>query len=386
VPDRISKNNVDSVGVDPGLEQSGNKERCGELLFPYRDNNLARVFANDDMRPDEFLYGGRPFILSSHVTKYFNTKRGGRRTLLRVALYPVELVFRLQTKLGLPLEMLFENWKVVRGAKHIFCSSDAISFVFLTAKSLGLINAAVIVVFQSLSERHRRYFPNNWIMFHFVKRLLCQADHLMTLTTVSTDYLKQTFELESRRVGVFTFGVDKEYWAYGKWSRERESILVVGNDMNRDYGKLSELLDEGVKVMLVSTRRVPDHPNLIKLNGISNSELRNLYYRARLVFLPILPLQTEASGLSVALQAMSCGTPVCIARNPALQEIFGHKKNVFFYDPRLEDWKDDVLGMLRHDALLAELSRGGRMLVEEKRSSEIMSDEVSEIFYQKDRE
>jgi hypothetical protein len=59
---------------------------------------------------------------------------------------------------------------------------------------------------------------------------------------------------------------------------------------------------------------------------------------------------------------------------------------VFFYDPRLENWKDDVLGMLRHDALLAELSRGGRILVEEKRSSEIMSDEVSEIFYQKDRE
>ncbi len=366
--------------VPPG-EQWG----YGALLFPYRDNNLNRVFASDQMTPDEFLYGGRQFILSWGVTRYFNTRRGGRRSLLRVALYPVELIFRLQTRLGLPLEMVFEHWAVVRNAKLIICSSDAISFLFLVAKSLGLIDASVVVVFQSLSERHRKYFSRNWIMVKMVQQLLRQADYLMTLTTVSTHYLTNTFELEPSKTGIFTFGVDKDYWNYMHWSPERQSILVVGNDMNRDYNKLSELLNDGVKITLVSTRRVPDHPNLTKLTGISNESLRKLYHRARLVFLPILPLQTEASGLSVALQSMACGTPVCVARNPALQEIFSHKKDVLFYDHNQAGWKTDILRLYQDDTLLAELSRGGRKLIEEQRSSRVMYEELRQIVNQNDR-
>lgn len=115
------------------------------------------------------------------------------------------------------------------------------------------------------------------------------------------------------------FGVDTSFWTPGTSTRSGY-ILAVGNDGRRDYPTLIEAakrLDHPVILVTSQTLSKPLPHNVEHMlgsyaNGVSDTELRDLYRGASCVVVPLKPT-FQPSGQSVTLQAMACGRPVVLS-------------------------------------------------------------------------
>ena len=312
---------------------------------------------------------------------WFITVRGVRHTLLRKMLQPLENFFSRRVRLGLPFELVLENFYLVRKSRVIFCCCDPISFAFLWAKAVGLIDSRVITLFHSLSERHIKYFTDNPSAIWMVRRLLAQSDKILTLSQGARKHLINEFSLKPERVDVFHFGADTEFWSFRKWDRSRNQILAVGNDMNRDYSTLLDALLKEYRITLVTNQSFRQHENLKVLSGISNTTLRKIYQSARIVVIPSVRLKTECSGLSTTLQAMACGTPVLISDCPVLRELFQEDEHIFYYEPEsTQSLKNKIESIWNNEKLLQQVSLNACRIVNDIYNEKNMNLQLKKLF------
>jgi len=342
------------------------------IIF-FRFGMIEDVLKNLHTQPKEFLYGTSSLISNDQLTPIYVDKN--RNTLLRKLLYyPEKLVTRTYL-LGMPFEIVIENMKAIKNSKAIFCINDAISFAVLFFKSLGLINVPVITLFQSLSERHIRYFSGKKIAKKFIKFLLGYSDLILTLSSSSSTELIQSFDLDKNKVKEFYFGADKEFWSPSNDSKE-DYILSVGNDSNRDFNTLIDALADDYKIKIVSRLKFNDHKNVEVLNGISNEELRDAYRKAKFVITPSRLILTESSGLSTTLQAMACGTPVIASDSLPFREFFEHNKSIFLYEPQNPGSLKEVVKNISEEDY-NNVKSNALSLIEKKFNSESMEKQVS---------
>jgi len=322
----------------------------------FRFGMIDKILKDIDSQPKEFLYGTGDLIKSDKLTPIYVEKN--RNTLLRKLLYiPEKLVSRTYI-LGMPFEIVLENVNTLKKSKAIFCINDAISFAVLFFKGLGLIKTPTITLFQSLSERHLRYFSGKPLAKKFVNYLLKQSDLILTLSSSSTNELISSFDIPKEKCDVFYFGTDNSFWKPSDNQKE-DFILSVGNDSNRDFNTLIDALAEKHKIKIVSRLKFKSHKNVEVLNGISNEELRELYQKAKYVVTPSKLILTESSGLSTTLQAMACGTPVIASDSLPFREFFGRNKSIFLYEPQnpnslretIEEIKESDYERIRVNAL-----------------------------------
>tara|TARA_Y100000590_G_scaffold470726_2_gene668712 strand:- start:25948 stop:26967 length:1020 start_codon:yes stop_codon:yes gene_type:complete len=329
--------------------------------------------------PKEFLYGADQLIKEGKVDALFVSK-GKRNTLLRKLLYLIEKPVALTYYLGMPLEIVLENWGKVKRSSMIFCINDAISFAVLFFKLLGLVNVPVVALLQSTSERHRKYFGKNKLAVWFLKKLIQKADLVLALSEPARSVLIDKFDLAPEKVRVFYFGVDNNYWSVFENEKE-DFILSVGNDHNRDFKTLVSALADSYKLKIVTRLQVPDHKNIEVLNGISNDELRELYQKSALVVAPSKYIETESSGLSVTLQSMSCGSAVVASRSYAMEEIFKDGQNIFFYQAENhEELKVMVDQLFQNKHKILECGKSARKRVHETYNCSNMSKTLDSIF------
>ena len=108
---------------------------------------------------------------------------------------------------------------------------------------------------------------------------------------------------------------------------ENDFILFIGNDLNRDYEFLLELIEEmpDLRFKIISNRIVKndfDFKNAELINGdhseeITDSKIREYYGSA---FLTIIPLKIHStSGQSVCLHSILCETPVLISETEGFE-------------------------------------------------------------------
>jgi len=315
------------------------------LIF-YRFALAGDVLSEMENNPKEFLYGADGLIKEGKVDALFVSK-GKRNTLLRKLLYLIEKPVAMLLYLGMPLEIVLENWSKVKKASVIYCINDAISFAVLFFKWLGLLNVPVIALLQSTSERHRKYFGKNKLAVWFVKKLIHQADLILTLSRPAMNEIIEKFEVDPKKIRPFYFGVDKEYWHEGASERD-DYILSVGNDHNRDFNTLINSLSEKYKIKLVTKLSIQKYSNVEVLKGVSNEELRELYQKAALVVTPSRYVKTESSGLSVTLQSMACGATVVASESLPFKEIFDDN-NIYYYEPGNIEGLREVVDLLMND-------------------------------------
>jgi len=300
------------------------------ILIPFRDNNLIAILESEEPEPWEFMYGARPLLDSPYNVGWFNSHVGLGRSFVRRLIHPFQKIFGSQVYLGISFEIVAENLKRFKGYQIVFCTCDPIGFAILLAKYLRIIDSEVIVIFQSLAERHRRYFAGKKFGVFLASHLLAKANHVFTLSEIARDHLIKELNVSRDRTSVFYFGADLCYWNFVPWGNERNFILCVGNDSNRDYSLLTQGLAENYRIVVISVREVPIHPNISLIKRVTNKKLRKLYQTARLVVTPTVPLQLESTGLSTTVQAMACGTPVIISRIDAIQEMFSDREEIIY--------------------------------------------------------
>jgi len=335
------------------------------------------------LHPKDFLYGLDGLLCQKDFeVDWINVKKGKRDTLCRKLLYFIEKPLCLLTRLGMPLEIYFENKKKIRESKVIVCVNDAISFSLLFAKMFGLVKGRIVVLIQSLPER-LKYFRRNKPLIFFIQKLLSKADLVLTLSDCAKRPLVKTFKVPAKKLLTFYFGVDLNYWKAALKIKRKDFILSVGNDFNRDYETLVRAAPLDRRLVIVTKKKIDfkGKKNIRVVSDIPDRFLRHLYRSCSLVVIPSVKIKRESSGLSCALQAMVCGAPVLLSDSLPMREYFKEDKHVFFYKPEdADDLKNKIVMILSNPARASKAKTEAQSLVSRKFTTKQMVRTWQDIF------
>jgi len=151
-----------------------------------------------------------------------------------------------------------------------------------------------------------------------------RADGLIALSPNIIKYYQEFFANKSVRM--IPHGVDTEYFTPGSFMGDRTLILTVGN-WRRDFSLWQNVANEFLKrgrpevFCLVTNRenrnqfRLKKTPNTIFMHGISDPELRELYNRSKVLFLPLL----DAVANNALLEGLSMEKQILVSDLPAVR-------------------------------------------------------------------
>lgn len=346
-----------------------------KILYVFRSNTQKRILEKTEGKgPCDFLYG------LNHLKEHFDcdyiiAPRGKRTSLTEKLLFIPEKPFNMLTKLGLPLDIYPLFRKKLKQADVIFCINDGISLGILFYKMLNLIDGKVVVLMHSLPER-LKYFRKRKLIVTFISKLLSHADYVLTLSDYAQKPLINTFKVLPDKLRTFYFGVDVDYWRPNPNGERKNFVLSVGNDMNRDFDTLVNAMPENVDLIIVTSKKVntKGKTNIKIISGVPDSKLRNLYQTCMVTVIPSIKVEYESPGLSCALQAMACKSPVLISDSPCIREYFTENEHIHYYEPEnclsLKDKLLQVMNNYEKSLIIAEQSY---MLVNEKFTTKNMA-------------
>ena len=151
--------------------------------------------------------------------------------------------------------------------------------------------------------------------------MLVSIDKLIFLSEGEMNFARNKFKNFSHKFYLLPFAVDRDIWKYSEVPKQ--GVLFVGNDGFRNFEMVHDIINSLPNVQFTVVSEFINEENLIHNNfkvykgswghpAISDTELSELYARSLVTILP-LKNSLQPSGQSVALQSLSCGTPVIIS-------------------------------------------------------------------------
>lgn len=352
-----------------------------KILIPFRSSLIKEVLegGGDIQSPRDFSYGTYNLLAENENIQYIVEEKGKTDTLKKKLLLMREKPFSKIIKLGKPLELYYEHKAEFADVDSVLCINDAISFAMLHCKKKGFIKSRVITLFQSLSERYK-YFKKFGFAKKMVADLLGYSDKILVLSSDAKQALIDHYSIEPERIVVFYFGIDDDFWSYKKYDfLEKEYVLTIGNDLNRDYRTFEAAVNQTYPAVAITKKRL-HNSFIVKKNNLSFDEVKEAYYKARLVVIPVEKVKTESSGLSCTLQAMACGTPVLIADSPPMRELFVENEEIVYYEPgNSEDLAKKIKMLWDNRDLLEKISQNAYQKIQNRFNYKNMEKQVAHI-------
>ncbi len=192
------------------------------------------------------------------------------------------------------------------------------AFALAVWRSLGRLRAPIVAIQAGLLNHKINFLRRHSTAFS-LRRM-----QSMLFGESELDLMYKTFPGIRGHMHVNQFGVDTSFWTPGP-APESGYILAVGNDGRRDYPTLIEAAKHlPYQVLLLTAQTIPSplSPNVEHIRGtyaegVSDSQLRDLYRGASCVIVPLKPTY-QPSGQSVTLQAMACGRPVVLTETQGI--------------------------------------------------------------------
>ena len=176
------------------------------------------------------------------------------------------------------------------------------------------------------------------------------------------------------------FGINTNFWLDRgqKIFQDRDYVLFVGNDGNRDFDALIKIVNSNkeIKFIVVSKQLTLDdfeYNNITLYSGdwfnqaISDSELKKLYKNAKFTIIP-LKESLQPSGQSVCLQSMSVGTPVIITKTVGFWEPgrFESNENILFLQSNnIKDWNRLIKNLYTNNQELEKISKNSQKTIKD---------------------
>ena len=235
---------------------------------------------------------------------------------------------QLRRLLKLPLYWSFlltkENLERIHRSDYLVFSNNRMAcsvLPFLMLPKIRKKKIGSLCFVMGLFSRTPKYKILSFFQNIYINKLIHNIDNFIFLSFGEYSTAVNKFPKESYKFIHKPFAVDQDMWQKGG-NKKENTILFVGNDGFRDYNlaeKIANMMPE-YKFKFIS-----EQINEKNLNGnnyqvikgswgepaISDVKLRDEYRKA---LLTIVPLQEslQPSGQSVALQSISCGTPVIV--------------------------------------------------------------------------
>lgn len=312
-----------------------------QITFVYQSGRIERL-KSDETFPLEFFYGLdylKNFFKTYQIIEFYKDE------FKNIGYYFSNLLIKIS---GLPFLfhkiMSIENYKIFKNSNVIVFSNQRVAFSslpILIFLNLSRRNKSLVFVMGLFNVIHKNKLKN-FLRKFFINIFIKNIDHLVFLSKGEYEYVIKNYSNMSNKFIFIPFSVDTKFWEYQKTKKNKNQILFIGNDGKRDYDfviKLARKLKEFNFVFI--TNKIPINSNIplnVELqsgswheNTLSDKDIKKLYSESYLTIIP-LKESLQPSGQSVALQSMSCGTPVMITKTQGFWEIenFKDEKNIFF--------------------------------------------------------
>ena len=301
-------------------------------------------------------------------------------------LYAIDRIFNKFLSLPFYMHKLTnkKNYKILKKSDHIFLINESTGFSVLPmVKALNLFkksNAKVHMFVMGLYSKKLKYKKFKFLQNFVINFLVNSLDNLFFLGKGELERAKK-IKNNHEKFHFVSFSIDQDFWTSNTSSdlRNKEKIIFVGNDGNRDTKLLLEIAKffnnfEFIFVSKLESLKNIELDNVKVLGdgwakeGLNDKELKSLYLDARLTILP-LKESSQPSGQSVALQSMSLGTPVLISETEGFwdKDLFRDNKEIFFIsDNSLNGWIYKIKDLYDNLELLEKVSINATNLVREK--------------------
>lgn len=330
-------------------------------------------YLNDTVRAKDFFYGLYSFKNKNVIQIFEFTKASKQHSFF---LNFVDKLLRKTTKIPFSTSQIisFQNIQKLLNSDILFLVNETVSFSLLPLlvyiKKFKKIEVNIFLM--GISVLKQKNFLINKLQNFAIKILFNCSTNIYFLGEGEKKYCENHFPKFIRKIKYIPFSVDVNFWneEINNDIQKRNGVLFVGNDLNRDYelllqiaSEISELEFTFVTQQIIKNENLPKNIKILNSDMyqkiISDVELRSVYKSSKLVILP-LKNTLQPSGQSVALQSMSCSTPVLISNTVGLWDKTNlvNNENIFLIEPNtLENWVKKIREYYPNDVLLNKVSQ-----------------------------
>jgi len=228
------------------------------------------------------------------------------------------------TSLGLELAAARRMLRRPRAVYHVLYGEDDYHYLAAAAPFLRRAGGGLVASFHQPPAIFDEAIPSLE-----AQRILPRLDAAIVCTSEQAHHLSPWIAPE--RIHRVPHGVDTAFFAPDGRSRDANEVLTVltVGIWQRDHIQLEAVVaafaqrEENVRFVVVGTPEVAEHfagmPGVDARTGIPDEELRDLYRRSDMLFLPLV----QAGANNTLLEAMACGLPVIATELPGVREYAG---------------------------------------------------------------
>ncbi len=363
-----------------------------KIAYVYTDNHLNPTRSLEGTEPKDYSYGAIDLIAMGHDVEFYAVNPWKPDEPKNLPWKLLGLMCRA-LKPQITIGHIYEAKRVLAaiGTAHydaivVIPCKMALAFSLLTSSSKRCV---LIGVFTGIMNIHHSVLSR--IIFRFLLRRIV----VLLLGEGERDTIVKTFHVPLKSLRIVPFGVDCDFWSPGQsqLTPEKDYIIAVGSDANRDYAILLEVARKietqfVLLTNLISPEVLPHNVKLIHtsygIRTLTFPELRSMYQNATLIVTPIKNTY-QPSGQSVTLQAMSCAKPVILADFDGLwcTDKMTHGHNVLLYavsNPK--SLEKAIVDLMRDHNLRMNIGLQARADIEEHFSSRIFAQKLERIIHE----
>ena len=354
------------------------------ILYIFGSGRKERI-AQSNINSKEFFYGY--FSFEKEFGKIDIVEMLPSDTFLKGISKFTEIIDKVLRKLSnLPfffhLIFSFENFKKIFKSTHIVSTNDRLGLsilpMYLISKLFSRKKLSVIVM--GLFSKPKGNLITNIFQKLFLKIFLISSSSFIFLGEGEYRHAINLFPNFKNKFYLVPFGINTSFWLDRgqKIFQDRDYILFVGNDGNRDFDALVKIVNSNKEInfIVVSKQLTLDdfeynnitlHPGDWFNQAITDNELKNLYKNAKFTIIP-LKESLQPSGQSVCLQSMAVGTPVIITKTVGFwdPDRFESNENILFLQSNnTEDWNRIIKNLYSSNQDLEKISKNSQKTIKD---------------------
>tara|TARA_B100001109_G_C18856377_1_gene471882 strand:+ start:1711 stop:2853 length:1143 start_codon:yes stop_codon:yes gene_type:complete len=294
-----------------------------------------------------------------------------------------------------------KNYKIIKESDFIVSGNNRVGSAVLPMLFLSKIfnnKISSLCFVMGLFSRKPRYKFLEYFQKKYLLLMLSVHDNFIFLSEKEMEYGKINFPSKSKKFHFLPFTVDQEMWKHNLSDDNKNKIIFVGNDGNREYRFVEDIVNNLVNQDFTIVSSLIEENNLKSENykiysgtwgdpKVTDQELNKLYRDAKLTIIPLVNT-LQPSGQSVALQSLSSGTPVLITHTEGFwdNKNFINEENIFFLKENdLDEWINKInLIFAMNDVEYKKIVKNGIELINNHYGLENFSTKVEEILFNKD--
>jgi len=302
---------------------------------------------------NEFFYSYDYFLKDSTNTQYIEFKNYENFINKYILRYLDKILSKI-FKLGFTTNSVckVKNFKLIYNSEYIVLVNERTAIASLPMIMLTKIfkKTSVNLIVMGLFSKKLKYNYQKFLQKILIKLIILNTDNLIFLGIGEYNESKK-FTTKHEKLHYVPFSINTDFWSSSGNSKNKEGILFIGNDGNRDFKKvlsiakkMPELKFTFLTENIQQSVSVPKNVILIKghwnKSVLTDLEVKKLYDDSKISIIPLHD-SLQPSGQSVAMQSMAMGVPVIISKTRGFWDTdnFLDGKNILLLENNsVENW------------------------------------------------